>query len=110
MASIASIAGTTDCTLRSLRTAFFTGARLGLVLAAVRFVAFAALDTLRGLPRLAEFALRSFRFCTFDAFLRLAMIVPCSGWCSAKALMDHQVPATHPMSYKQVISAKDGAS
>jgi hypothetical protein len=33
------------------------------------------LDTLRPLPCLAE--LRSFaRFCTFDAFLRLAMIDP----------------------------------
>ena len=61
----------------TLRTAFFTGAGLGLALETVRFVAFAALDTLRPLPRLAEFPLRSFaRFCTFDAFLRLAMIVP----------------------------------
>ena len=55
--------------------AFFAGARLGLALATVRFVAFAALAALRALPRLAE--LRSFaRFCTFDAFLRLAMIDP----------------------------------
>ena len=45
--------------------------------ATVRLVAFAALDALRALPRLAEFPLRSFaRFCTFDAFLRLAMIEP----------------------------------
>jgi hypothetical protein len=57
--------------------AFFTVTRLGLALATVRFGAFAALDTLRALPRLAEFPLRSFvRFCTFDAFLRLAMIEP----------------------------------
>jgi len=57
--------------------AFFTAAGLGLALATVRFVAFAALDTLRALPRLAELPLRSFaRFCTFDAFLRLAMIAP----------------------------------
>jgi len=57
--------------------AFFTVTRLGWVLATVRFGAFAALDTLRALPRLAEFPLRSFvRFCTFDAFLRLAMIEP----------------------------------
>jgi hypothetical protein len=50
---------------------------LGLALVTVRFVAFAALDTLRALPRLAELPLRSFaRFCTFDAFLRLAMIDP----------------------------------
>jgi hypothetical protein len=35
---------------------------------------------LRGLPRLAEFPLRSFaRFCTFDCFLRLAMIAPLVG-------------------------------
>jgi hypothetical protein len=59
------------------RAAFFTAACLGLALATVRFVAFAALDTLRALPRLAEFPLRSFAcFCAFDAFLRLAMIDP----------------------------------
>jgi len=59
----------------TFRAAFFTGAGLGLALATVRFVAFAALDTLRAFPRLAE--LRSFAgFCTFDAFLRLAMIDP----------------------------------
>jgi hypothetical protein len=59
----------------TFRAAFFTGAGLGLALATVRFVAFAALDTLRALPRLAE--LRSFAgFCTFDVFLRLAMIDP----------------------------------
>jgi hypothetical protein len=59
----------------TFRAAFFAGAGLGLALATVRFVAFAALDTLRPLPCLAE--LRSFaRFCTFDAFLRLAMIDP----------------------------------
>jgi hypothetical protein len=65
----------TDCF--TFRAAFFTGAGLGLDLAAIGFVAFAALDTLRGLPRLAEFALRSLvRLCTFDPFLRLAMITP----------------------------------
>ena len=54
--------------------AFFT-ARLGLALAIVRFVAFAALAALRALPR--WFPLGSFpRFCTFDAFLRLATIDP----------------------------------
>ena len=59
----------------TFREALFTGAGLGLALATVRFVAFAALAALRVLPRLA--ALRSFaRFCTFDAFLRLAMIAP----------------------------------
>jgi hypothetical protein len=65
----------------TLRAAFFTGARLGLALIAVRFAAFA---TLRALPRLAELALRSLaRPCTFDPFLRLAMIAPRSGWCFA---------------------------
>src|SRR5207244_8490360 len=54
--------------------AFFTGAGLGLVLATVRFVAFAALADF-ALSRLAE--LRRFaRFCTFARFLRLAMIDP----------------------------------
>jgi hypothetical protein len=74
-----STAGATGCFIRrtSFRAAFFTGARLGLALAIVRFVAFAALDALRALPRLAEFPLRSFAcLCTFDAFLRLAMIAP----------------------------------
>jgi hypothetical protein len=57
------------------RAAFFTGVRLGLALATARF---AALDTLRVLRRL--FPLGSFpRFCTFDRFLRLAMIVPLVG-------------------------------
>jgi hypothetical protein len=72
-----STAGATGCF--TFRAAYFTGASLGLALAAVRF---AALDTLRGLPRFAEFPLASFpRFCTFDAFLRLAMITPRAGWC-----------------------------
>jgi hypothetical protein len=44
---------------------------LGLALATVRFAG----ATLRALPRLADFPLGSFaRFCTFDAFLRLATI------------------------------------
>ncbi len=61
----------------TFRAAFFTGEGFGLALATVRVVALAALDALRALPRLAEFPLRSFaRFCTFDAFLRLAMIAP----------------------------------
>ena len=64
-----STTGVTGCF--TFRAAFF-GAGLGLALATVDFVALAAL---RALPRLAE--LRSFaRFCTFDAFLRLAMIDP----------------------------------
>src|SRR6266576_2306777 len=69
-----STTGVTGCF--TFRAAFFTGAGLGLALAIVRFVAFAALDPLRALPRLAEFALRSFARCTFDPFLRLAMIAP----------------------------------
>jgi hypothetical protein len=65
----------------TFRAAFFTGGRLGFALATVRFVAFAALDALRALPRLAEFPLRGFaRLCTFARFLRLAMIAPWSGW------------------------------
>ena len=57
----------------TFRAAFFIGEGLGLALATVRFVAFALadLDALRALPRLAEF-----RFCTFDPFLRLAMVGP----------------------------------
>jgi hypothetical protein len=67
-----STTGATGCF--TFRTAFFTGAAFGFALATVRFAAFA---TLRGLPRLAEFPLRSFaRFCTFDCFLRLAIIDP----------------------------------
>ena len=67
------------CLIR--RAAFFTGARLGLALATARFAAFATFATLL---RLAEFALRSFaRPCTFDPFLRLAMIHPRFGWCAA---------------------------
>jgi hypothetical protein len=60
------------------RATFFTGARLGLALATVRFVAFprADLATFRALAH-AAVPLGSFpRFCTFDAFLRLAMIAP----------------------------------
>jgi hypothetical protein len=58
------------------RATFFNGARFGLALATVRLVAFAAF-ALRALPRVAVFALRSFpRLCTFDFFLRLAMIAP----------------------------------
>ena len=58
----------------TFRAAFFTGAGLGLALTTNRF---AVLATLRALLRLAEFALRSLaRLCTFDCFLRLAMILP----------------------------------
>ena len=77
-----STAATMGCLIR--RAAFFTGARLGLALATARFAAFATFATLRALLRLAEFALRSFaRPCTFDPFLRFAMIALWSGSCSA---------------------------
>ena len=67
-----STTGVTGCF--SFRTAFFTGVRLGLALATVRF---AALATLRALPRVADFPLGSFRRrCTFDPCLPLAMIAP----------------------------------
>jgi hypothetical protein len=65
-----STAGATGC----FCAAFFDGLGLGFALATVRC---AALDTLRALPRLAAFPLGSFpRFCTFDCFLRFAMIAP----------------------------------
>jgi hypothetical protein len=54
------------------RAAFFIGARFGLALAIVRVFARAPLWAL---PRLAELPFRSFaRLCTFDAYLRLAMM------------------------------------
>ena len=82
-----STTGATGCF--TFRAAFFTGAGLGLALATVRFVAFATLDALRALPSLAEFPLRSFaRFCTFDAFLRLAMIDP-PGCCLSRLRAGH---------------------
>src|SRR6516225_11768347 len=69
-AATVSTTGATGCF--TFPAAFLTGARLGLALATVF-----ACAALRALPRLAEFPLRSFpRFCTFDPFLRLAMIVP----------------------------------
>jgi len=70
-----SIAGADGFTFRAT---FFTDAGLGLALATVRFVAFprADLATFRALAR-AAVPLGSFpRFCTFDRFLRLAMIAP----------------------------------
>jgi hypothetical protein len=71
---------------------------LGLALATVRFVGFAALAALRALPRLAE--LRSFaRFCTFDVFLRLAMIDP------PGAARQYNGPSRSPLSnasYQQI--------
>jgi hypothetical protein len=86
-----STAGATGCFIR--RAVFFTGARLDLALATVRFAGAA----LRALPRLAEFPLRSFaRFCSFDCFLRLAMIAPWVGSRSAmRGCANRHVPATH---------------
>jgi hypothetical protein len=84
-----STTGVTGCF--TFRAAFFTGAGLGLglALAIVRFVGFAALAALRALLRLAEFPLRNFaRFCTFDAFLRLAMIDP-PGCCLSRLRAGH---------------------
>src|SRR4029077_10321216 len=90
--------------------AFFTCARLGLALATVRFVTFprAALDSLRVLGR----AVVPLLFWTFDdCFLRLAMIDP-SRLVLRKALMPNiksnpaEFPATYPMSYQQMISAR----
>jgi hypothetical protein len=73
-----------------------TGAARDRNIGHVRFVAFAALDTLRALPRLAEFAFRSFARCTFDV-LRLAIIVP---------LVRHdttvQVAASYQTQYQQI--------
>ena len=67
-----SITGATGRLIR--RAAFFIGARFGLAFATVRLVAFAR-AALRALPRLVELPLRGFaRFCTFDRFLRLAVI------------------------------------
>ena len=67
-----STTGATGCL--TFGAAFFSGAGLclGLALATVRFVAFAAFDDLRALPR----AIAAFLFFTFDCFLRLAMIRP----------------------------------
>jgi hypothetical protein len=71
----------------SRRAAFFTDTRLGLALATVRFFAFALadLETLRALPRLADFPLRSFARLGSFRFLRLAMIDPSPWlmWCRA---------------------------
>src|SRR3974377_2013193 len=94
-----STTGATGCF--TFRAAFFTGAGLGLALATTRF---AVLATLRALPRFAELPLRNFpRFCTFDPFLRLAMIVPWSDSCSATHIdADHQIPATDRGSYQQI--------
>jgi hypothetical protein len=81
-AATGSTAGAMGCF--TFRTTFFIGAGLGLALETVRFAVLATLRALRALLRLADFALRSLaRPCTFDPFLRLAMIgPPWSGWCA----------------------------
>src|SRR6516162_206189 len=95
-----STAATMGCLIR--RAAFFTGARLGLALATARFAAFATFATLRALLRLAEFALRSFaRPCTFDPFLRFAMIALWSGSCSATRIDSPSPGKLSNASYQQ---------
>jgi hypothetical protein len=90
-----STTGATGCF--TFRATFFTVARLGLA------VAFAALVTLRALPRLAEFPLRSFaRFCTFDAFLRLAMIRPALVGGPHRMMSDQKGAAMDQASYHQI--------
>jgi hypothetical protein len=100
--SIAGAGGCFTCST-SLRAGFFSVARLGLALATAGFVAFplADFDTLRALLRVFEFPLRSFaRFCTFDHFLRLAMIDPLLVVSDQRTI--RKVPATHLTSYQQI--------
>ena len=88
------------CLIR--RAGFFTGERLGLALATARFAAFATFATLRALLRLTEFALRSFaRPCTFDPFLRFAMIALWSGSCSATRIDSPSPGKLSNASYQQ---------
>jgi hypothetical protein len=85
----------------TFRTAFFAGARLGLALAAVRF---AALATLRALPRVAVFPFGSFpRFCTFARFLLLAMIRPALVGGPQRMMSDRKGAATKQSSYQQIV-------
>src|SRR5262249_8702961 len=86
----------------TFRATFFTGARLGLALATVRFTALAAL---RALGRFAEFALLSLALlCTFDPFFRLATNrLPCLRWCLHALTQHGQVPATKQSSYQQIV-------
>jgi hypothetical protein len=89
-----STTGATDC----FRAAFFTGARLGLALATVL-----ACAVLRALPRFAEFLFRSLaRLCTFDPFLRLAMIRPVLVGGPQRMMSDQKGPATDQTSYHQI--------
>jgi hypothetical protein len=67
----------------TFRAAFFADVGLGLALATVRFIAFAAFDGLRALTR----AVAAFLFFTFDCFLRLAMIRPLVWLVVRNALM-----------------------
>jgi hypothetical protein len=83
----------------AFRTAFFAGAGLGFALATVRFAGAA----LRALPRLADFPLRSFaRFCTFDCFLRLAMIRPALVGGPQRLMSDQKGTAMDQASYHQI--------
>jgi hypothetical protein len=94
----ASTAGAIGCF--TFCAAFFTGARLGLALATVRFAAFA---TLRGLPRVADFPFGSFRrFCTFARFLLLAMIRPALVGGPQRMMSDQKGAAMDQASYHQI--------
>jgi hypothetical protein len=60
---------------------------------------------LRALLRLADFPFGSFpRFCTFEAFLRLAIDCPLLSGASDTALTQHgQVSATKQSGYQQIV-------
>ena len=99
MTSTATVSTTGATVCFSFRTAFFTGACFGFALVTVRF---AALATLRALPRLAE--LRTFaRFCTFDAFLRLAMIRPALVGGPQRMMSGQKGAAMAQASYQQMV-------
>ena len=94
--STAAVSATAATGCFTFRAAFFPGALFGLVLATARLVAFAraTLDSLRAIPRVADFAPNFPLFCTFDRS-RLAMI-PWSGWCSDAGSKDNRPSAaTH---------------
>ena len=88
-----STAGVTGCLLR--RAAFFTGARLNLALATVVAFPRAAFDGLRALRR----AVAPVLFCTFDAFLRLAVMDTPGLVCAPQRT---QVGHPHPVKHRQV--------
>jgi hypothetical protein len=82
-AGAVSTAGTTG------RAAFFTGARLGLALATVRFVAAFPRTALDGFLTLGRALAPIFLWTFDDCFLRLAMIGS-PGWYSTNTLMRDQ--------------------